>query len=123
MPLDIDELRKKIESYFRTVTTEQLRRDLINAGLEVYSGVEYRIDELWGIAKKLQEIISRQETNDDNVFWRQVERQNIVRPTYPYGEVYVGSANNETNEIRSRTIPTSASTLNWSGYYGHQTGV
>ena len=75
------------------------------------------------MVRKSRETVTPEETGNDNVFWRRMERQNVVWPTYPCGEVYIGSANNETNEILARTVPTSASTLNWSGYYGYQRGI
>jgi len=47
MCLDIEELRRKIDEYFDTVTPEQLHKDCIAAGLEFYQGDEFNfLDDL-----------------------------------------------------------------------------
>jgi hypothetical protein len=63
MALDTKELREKIEAYFATVTKEQLRKDLIDSGSELYSKVEYRIEEINRLitrAKKEQELLTEE---------------------------------------------------------------
>lgn len=39
--LNIEEFEKRIDDYFKNVTKEQLHKDLIEAGLDVYQGKEF----------------------------------------------------------------------------------
>ena len=43
MLLDIEELKHKIDDYFEKTSKEQIHKDMIDAGLEVYSKVELNI--------------------------------------------------------------------------------
>jgi len=45
MVLNVQELRRRIEEYFKTVTKDQLLKDLVESGLEAYSKSEYKINE------------------------------------------------------------------------------
>jgi hypothetical protein len=118
MVLNVQELRKKIEDYFKRVTKDQLLKDLVDSGLEVYSKSEYKIGEFIGAEKQEQMVIaSTGATNNFDIFCGTVSvGENIVGTTYLW-RVHGGrSANKEINAKMSKATPTSASSFDWSQY-------
>lgn len=118
MVLNVQELRKKIEGYFKTVTKDQLLKDLVDSGLEVYSKSEYKIGEVVASEKKDQKIIAiiGGANNVDFLCGTVRTGTNIVRASYPCGVERIRTANKETNTNVPGTTPTSASPLDWSQY-------
>lgn len=118
MVLNVQELRKKIEDYFKTVTKDQLLKDLVDSGLEVYSKSEYKIGEVMGSEKREQKIIGISGgANNVDFFCGTVSvGANIVGASYLCGVESIRSANKETNAYDPRKKPTSASPLDWSQY-------
>ena len=126
MVLDVDEVKKKIGEYFKTVTKEQLLKDLVDSGLEVYSTGEYNVGEFMATKKEEQMVIASTPVaaNNVDVFCGTVRMgPNIVRASYLCGVENIRSANKESNAIVFKTTPTSASSLNGSEYYEYQSGT
>jgi len=123
MVLNVQELRRRIEEYFKTVTKDQLLKDLVESGLEAYSKSEYKINEFPFVHEKKEQtvVVSVETANNTDVFCEGVGRdKTIVRASYLCGMENIRSANRETNTIVFKTTPTSACSLNWSQYYEYQ---
>lgn len=118
MVLNVQELRRKIEDYFKRVTKDQLLKDLADSGLEVYSKSEYKIGEFIGAEKQEQTGSASTATTDNfDIFCGTVSMGAIIVGTTYLWHLHGGiSAIKEPKAKVSKTMPTSASSLDWSQY-------
>jgi len=133
MSINYNELRRKIESYFMSVTREQLYRDCVDAGLREYSSVDFKIDEALVLSQKertkslilvLDETVSVYTASYEELLRPgkfEISKPILVRADYVGKAEYVESANMESNKIFA--IGTSANSLMHGEDYGYPIGV
>ena len=106
MKLDIAELKRKTEDYFAEVTEDQLHKDLIESGLDLYSDKDFDfLDELLATTG----VHTRMGDEANNIHYEtsgaRVSREvditiEVNRPTYPLRKIVVETSNQESNLIR-----------------------
>lgn len=115
MVLDIQEVRRKIEIYFQTITKEKLHQALMNAGYEIYSKIGYQILEGTDMREEIR-TATWEANGNDNTYQIRFGSKDIVRPTYPSKAEAMESANRGIIKrvSKTRNMSTATSSLTWS---------